>query len=364
MLTLEITISDVVLFIGREKLQMTVRVPENNKKPGVCYAVTDDGLELPVIDITHPAFATELDEAGLAGVVDRSLRVLEAAKKMTPEIVSALAEKSILVRGTVRCSGGIMSGLTTYLYRLGPQNLGDGYACDIDRQAADGLMAWSFRFRTRDVARAVAGALADALGARDGRAIHIIDIAGGPSAASLNALILLRKENPRQVEGRHLRIHVLDIDTEGPSFGTRALAALQADGGPLAGLPASLDHVRYDWADPGVLRRTIAGLDDGCVAAACSEGGLFDYASDEQIVANLEALRECTPENFVVVAAVAHDEHTLPADLVPFVKVQGRPAVRFQGLDALRKLAESAGWGIERVLDSALLHQVATLRKV
>jgi hypothetical protein len=28
-------------------------IPENNKKPGVCYAVTEDGLELPVVDITH-----------------------------------------------------------------------------------------------------------------------------------------------------------------------------------------------------------------------------------------------------------------------------------------------------------------------
>ena len=36
---------------------MLPKIPEQNKKPGVCYAVTDDGLELPVIDITHPAFA-------------------------------------------------------------------------------------------------------------------------------------------------------------------------------------------------------------------------------------------------------------------------------------------------------------------
>ena len=34
---------------------MIPRIPEQHKKPGVCYAVTDGGLELPVIDITNPA---------------------------------------------------------------------------------------------------------------------------------------------------------------------------------------------------------------------------------------------------------------------------------------------------------------------
>jgi len=38
---------------------MMPRVPELNKKPGVCYAVTDDGLDLPVIDLTHPVVYPE-----------------------------------------------------------------------------------------------------------------------------------------------------------------------------------------------------------------------------------------------------------------------------------------------------------------
>ncbi len=155
---------------------------------------------------------------------------------------------------------------------------------------------------------------------------------------------------------------MLDIDKEGPGFGSRALAALLAEGAPLAGMAASLVHVYYDWADPCVLRRTLDGFESDSVAAAFSEGGLFDYASDEQIAANLEALRDGTPEDFAVVAAVARDEESLPAHLVPLLKVQGRPAVRFMGLKALQGLAERAGWNVERVLDSPL-HHVATLRK-
>jgi hypothetical protein len=286
---------------------------------------------------------------------------VEAAKKMTPETMRAMAANSILVRGTAQASGTFMSGMITYLYRLGPGNLGDGYAGPIDRQAAGGLMAWSFRFRMRDVARAIADGLAAGLTARGGP-LHLVDIAGGPSAATLNALILLRKEHPEWLEKRRVWIHVLDIDKEGPNFGARALAALLAEGAPLAGLAAALEHNYYDWADPCILRRTIDEFGSGCVAAASSEGGLFDYASDEQIVANLEAMRDGTPQDFAVVAAVARDEESLPAPVVPLLKVQGRPAVRFMGIKALRSLAERAGWNVERVLDSPL-HHVATLRK-
>lgn len=341
--------------------KVTIRIPEVNKKPGVFYAATDDGIELPVIDITHPAFACELTGAELAAVMEASVRGVEAAKKMTPEMMRAMAEKSILVRGTAQASGTFMSGMITYLYRLGPENLGDGYAGPIDRQAAGSLMAWSFRFRMRDVARAIADGLTEGLASRGGP-LHLIDIAGGPSAASLNALILLRREHPEWLEKRRVWIHVLDIDKEGPGFGSRALAALLADGAPLAGIAASLEHVYYDWADPCILRRTLDGFERDSVAAAFSEGGLFDYASDEQIAANLEALRDGTPEDFAVVAAVARDEESLPAHLVPLLKVQGRPAVRFMGLKMLRSLAERAGWNVARVLDSPL-HHVATLRK-
>ena len=42
-------------------------------------------------------------------------------------------------------------------------------------------------------------------------------------------------------------IHVLDPDEEGPFFGKNALAALMAEGGPLAGLDIVFDHRSYDW---------------------------------------------------------------------------------------------------------------------
>ncbi len=49
---------------------MSAIIPEAHKRFGVSYAVTDDGLELPVIDVTHPAFAIAPTDAELAALTD------------------------------------------------------------------------------------------------------------------------------------------------------------------------------------------------------------------------------------------------------------------------------------------------------
>ena len=176
---------------------MTVKIPEKNKKPGVCYAWTDDGLELPVIDVTHPAFAFEVGEAELSALIDQAVRSVNVA----PAALQAAAQKSLLVRGMVESSGTYTSGMMTYLNKLGPDNLGDGYASPIDHQWAASLTPLTFRWRMRDVARLLADGLAPALAARPHRPVHMLNIGGGPAMDSLNALILLRKEHP-DVAGR------------------------------------------------------------------------------------------------------------------------------------------------------------------
>src|SRR6266542_3492801 len=69
--------------------QMDIRVPETHKKPGVTYAVTDDGIELPVIDITHPAFTESVTDAELAARTDEFMREIEARKKR-PRLLTRL----------------------------------------------------------------------------------------------------------------------------------------------------------------------------------------------------------------------------------------------------------------------------------
>jgi hypothetical protein len=335
------------------------RIPERNKQPGLCYAVTCDGLELPVVDITHPAFACDVSPEELSAIIEESARGWEIVQKTPPQVVRSLAANSILARGWVESVGGYMTGMMTYLYRLGPDNLGEGYATPVDRRMAAGIMPLSFRFRLRDLARLIADALAPGLAERPGSPVHLLNIAGGPSAESLNGLIVLHKEHPQLLRGRAIAIHVLDLDREGPQFASRALAALLAESAPLAGLSATLDATEYDWAYASRLRPVLERIEPEAVAAGSSEGGLFDYGSDEQIVANLVALRDGTPSGFTMVGSVVRDADTLDPRLKATTQSGARPLIRYLGLDAFRSLAQQAGWKIDRVIDSVAHHAVS-----
>jgi len=99
-----------------------------NKKAGVSYAVTNDGLELPVVDVTHPAFAAELSpekQQALLGQFWRSSaasRPAQAGAKRAHAVFHArLAHRP----GFAPRGGHVLGpGMTTYLFKLGPQNLG------------------------------------------------------------------------------------------------------------------------------------------------------------------------------------------------------------------------------------------------
>ena len=335
-------------------------VPEKNKKAGVCYAYSDDGLELPVIDITHPAFAFEMDDAKLNALIDSFVR----GANIPAAALQAAAQKSILVRGFVELAGTFTTGMMTYLNKLEPDNLGEGYAGPLDRQWAISLSPVTFRWRMRNVARLLADGLSAALAARPGADVHLINIAGGPAIDSLNALILLQKEDPAQLAGRQITLDVFDLDAEGPHFGERALQALLAEGAPLNGLQARFEYVPYDWSKPAQLEEQLARLDlQKAAVAGSSEGGLFEYAADEDIIANLRVLRGCTPPDCVLAGPVVRNAQTLDERLKFSEQLPGRPAIRFIGLEAFEKLARQAGWTIDRSLDGPM-HQVVSLKKV
>ena len=109
---------------------MIARIPETKKKPGVCYAPTDDGVELPVIDITHPAFALELSGEDLAKRTEAYIREQDRWERF-PSFLRAVVARyfqkhSILARGGTGADGALLSGMSTYLMKLGPDNLAQG----------------------------------------------------------------------------------------------------------------------------------------------------------------------------------------------------------------------------------------------
>jgi hypothetical protein len=210
------------------------------------------------------------------------------------------------------------------------------------------------------MARLIADGLTPALITRQDQPLCLFNIAGGPAVDSLNALILIRKEHPEWLDGRQILIYVLDIDKSGPSFGSRALDALLAKGAPLQDLVINFEHIEYDWSDVSKFRKLIdqVGAKEA-VSCISSEGGLFEYGSDEAIITNLQAMQEGTPDDCFIVGSLLKDNTFIRA-----VGEWNRIPNHYFSLDAFETLIHSAGWSIDRALDETPLYYVVRLKKV
>jgi hypothetical protein len=333
---------------------MILKVPEKNKKPGVCYVRTDDGIELPIIDVTNPLFAENASHTELAVLSNDFLQF----QKSPAFFRRFFSQHSIAMRGLEAASGKFLDGMTTYVTKLKPSMLGKGYAGLIDRKVASMIHSVSFRIRLRDMSHMIAHGLAAMLVARKGCAIHLLNIGGGPALDSLNALILIHKEHPDWLRNRRICIHVLDLDGTGPSFGMRAMTSLLAEGAPLQCLEVTFDHVMYDWTYISGLQKIFKGIDSDDVMIGSSEGGLFEYGANEVILENLKVLRDNTPPGFVMVGSIAKD-----MAVSRFIQATSRMALRTLALDDFRILVGSAGWVIGRVTNGNSLFQVVSMEK-
>ncbi len=333
---------------------MILKIPEKNKKQGVCYAVTDDGIELPVIDITNPAFAENASQEKLATLSDDFLNF----QKSPAVFRRFFSSRSIAMRGLDSASGKFLGGMTTYVAKLGPDILGKGYAGLIDRKVAGAIGSVSFRIRLRDIAHLIADELAPMLAARKDSSVHMLNIGGGPALDSLNALILIQKEHPELLGGRRICIHVLDLDRVGPGFGSRAVTALLAEGAPLHSLEITLNQVVYDWAHVSELQKEVGLIDPDDVVIGSSEGALFEYGSNEIITENLRVLMESTPASFVMIGSIVRDEN-----IPRWIQSTSKMALRTFKLDIFRTLVGNIGWVIGRVIDGNPIYQIISLKK-
>jgi hypothetical protein len=339
-------------------------MPNQFETMPICYAMSEASERLPVIDITHPAFAVEPSEAEIERMT-REFIAENQQPRVVPEAIREALRQSRLGRDLIAASGSFLSGMATYLLKLGPDNLGEE-AHPLDKRIAASLPAFMTRVRLQDVSRLLAEGVAHLSSAETAdpadrrRPLRFINIAGGPAADSWNALIHLRATQPDLLVDRNITIAVLDIDTHGPAFGARAIDALRAPDAPLHGLDLGLRHVSYDWSRAADHLPAI--LDDlGAQDAACaisSEGGLFQYGSDADIIANLAALHAATPADAIVAGSVTRDDEA--ARLAQAASgVPTRPLSR----QALQQLADTAGWSVAHVIERPFVYNVRLVKR-
>ncbi len=318
-------------------------------------ATTRDGHALPVINITDPRFAVADNPDSLRKLLDAA-RDEERRNRRIPKFImrwllKSAAKRSLLLQAVFAGNAAFLDGMSTYVMKLGADNLVPPYDSPMDRRAAASPHLTLLRLRTQQVARLIADGVATELAKAVTAPLHLINIAGGPAIDSLNALMILNRVHGDQLR-RQIVVHVLDLDEAGPFFGRNALAALMADGAPLAGLDVVFDHRRYNWDEPaplGALLRELGTV--GGIVAASSEGGLFEYGSDAAIVANLETLRAGNVK--LVAGSVTSSDEAHRRNIT---------ASRFKliprGLEGFAPLAARAGYRITQAETAQLSDQV------
>ena len=248
-------------------------------------------------------------------------------------------------------SDNYLDSISTYMLKLGADHLPPGFDGPVDRKVAAVPHMALVRLRMQQLARLLAEALLAPLADEPEAPLHLVNIAGGPALDSINALIILAGAHATLIR-RPIVIHVLDAQQDGSTFGARALIALTGTGGPLHGLEVQFQHHAYDWNDTAPLARLLAGLAArGAIIAASSEGGLFEYGTDDAVVANLTALaRAGVP---IVAGSV-----TSSSDVRKRMIAQTRFRLFARGLEGFAPLAERSGYAIAESRTAVVSEQV------
>jgi len=306
------------------------------------------GSNCPSSIVTQPAFNLEISEAEQKAQVTKFLAEDERRTRIPRFLRTVLTRlvlrNSSLGKRIVATHGTVLGAIDTYILKLGPENLGP-WAKLADRRIAASLPVLAVRLRLQDMARLMADSLLPALRTSTDRPLHFLNLAGGTAIDSLNALLVLSKRAAGLLV-RPVVIDVLDRDSIGPEFGERVLRALQADGGPLQGLTITFRCARWDWRGDGAILSAVVAAAGAAnaLAIASSEGGLFEYGADPEMVDALTRLRD--GDLVGVVGSVTRADEP-----VRRLHRDGGVATRPRGLDNFRKLIAPTGWTVSRAIE-------------
>lgn len=323
------------------------RIPEMNKVPGLPYVFTDTGLELAVLDITHPLFETSIDPSSLAEQRTRSAATAALIKTMSADQRKSITASSYIwgPHFSGETAAGCLSGMAAYMLKLGPGLIGGGEERKADLRATMGVSGIAARMRLRDLCRLQTDVLSPLLKAHPGRRLCLINVAGGAASDTFNTIRLIRRRDPALLRGRRIEVHLLETDTIGPHFAERSLAALRKSGGDFEALDLDLRFHHASWADEDAWEEALSER-SGDIVLASSEGGLFEYGRDEDILAVLGSLASCPSLSTVVAGSSLLDRETIDPTIPALADLSGS-ALRFLGRAGLEEVLRPTPWAAE-----------------
>jgi hypothetical protein len=339
-----------------------------NKVAELSYAFTLNGVELPVLDITHPYFKSCTDEKILKNLLPyvekNAEKNAEKFEKIPAFIKRFLAKRSFAMAELLEHDeeNTFASGMTTLMMKLGPQLIGKGKKRFWDRQVNKGFGSLVIRMRVRELCKCQAETLVPLLLKYPEKDICFINIAGGAASDSINTLILIQEKDPKLLQGRKIEINVLDIDTFGPAFAKDSIAALTGQGGRFKELNISFRHIHYDWNNTVQLAELLSERNEW-LQVCSSEGGLFEYCNDELIIRNLNTIYSNSNDKIIVAGTLLHDIRTIDAGMLAALKISTNIKPRFLGIDGLKIIAEKNRWRIDTIVEGNPRYLIFALRK-
>jgi hypothetical protein len=339
-----------------------------NKIPEISYAFTSNGIELAVLDITNPNFISCTDEQTLRKMLPYVQKNAEknAGKfnKIPDFIKKFLAKRSFTMAELLQKDGEseFASGITTLMMKLGPKLIGKGKKRFWDRQVSKGFGALVIRIRVRDLSNCLADAMIPMLRKHPGKDLCLINIAGGTASDSINALILAQKEDPACLKNRKIEINVLDIDISGPEFAHSSLMALKEQGGRFCDLDISFRHIKYDWNNTEKLEELLTARKNW-MQVCSSEGGLFEYGSDEVIIRNLNALQSQANDEVVVAGTLLRDKESIDAGMLAALQISTNFKPRLLGKEGFKRITETNNWKIRSITEGNPRYLIFSIEK-
>jgi hypothetical protein len=342
--------------------------PVKSKIKGLSYAFTLNDIELPVLDITHPLFLKSIDEFKLKETlikVEKSAdKTAEKFNNMPSFLKKFLANRSFIMSELIHEDGdnSFLTGLSTLILKLGPGLIGKGRKRFLDRLSSKGIGGIVLRMRVRDICKCQAMIMIPLLRKLPGKDICFINIAGGAACDSINTLFLIQQEQPELLKNKQIEINVLDIDTYGPTFADRCIKALKTPGGRFSELNVSFRHIIYDWNNTDKLEKLLTDRKEW-LQICSSEGGLFEYCSDEVMIRNLSTLYNNSNEDIYIAGSLLHDIKSVDAGIIAALKISKSIKPRFLGLDGLKSIIEKTRWKIDRLIEGNPRYLIFALTK-
>lgn len=337
-----------------------------NKLPGLSYVFTVNGIELPVLDITHPGFISGIDENRLKKLIPyvekNAEKNAEKFNKIPKYIKNYFIKHSFTMAELLQNETSFATGISTLMMKMGPNLIGKGRKRFWDRSVSKGFGSLLIRMRMRDISRCQAEELIPLLNGSPEKNLCFINIAGGSASDSINALFLIQKEDPSLLKNKKIEINVLDIDNYGPAFAGQCINALKFPGNKFNGLDISFRHINYDWNDTQKLLELLSERKEWLQICA-SEGGLFEYCSDDVIIRNLKVLFDNSPDDIIISGTLLHDIETIDAGFVAALKISTSIKPRLLGINGLKSIIENNRWKLHKTIEGNPRYLVFSLRK-